>query len=117
MPGGGGLVIGMVSVSEETPRLGCPSMSVCCLEISLLRFPIMQMKNLESCSPLAWVVIWSRYLDKAFVEGEVVSDCVLPALLVLPVVGEIMQNIVEDTAQCELSFGAGTDSHYMIRAL
>ena len=77
-----------------------------------------QMENLESCSPLVWVVVWSRHIDEAFVEGEVVSDCVLSAaLLVLSVVGEIMQNVVEDTARCELSLGAGTDSHYTIRAL
>ena len=63
-------------------RLGCPSTSVCCLEISLLlSFPIMpQMENLESCSPLVWVVVWSRHIDEAFVEGEVVSDCVVSGL-------------------------------------
>ena len=64
--------------------------------------------------PLARVVVWSRYLDKAFVDGEVVSDCVLPALLVLSVVGEIVQNVVVDTAQCELSLGAGTDCRHTL---
>lgn len=39
---------------------------------------------------LAWIVVWPRNLDKAFVEGEIVSDGVLPPLFVLSVVREIL---------------------------
>lgn len=40
------------------------------------------------------------------------SDGILPALLVLSVVGEVLQNIVVDAAQCELPLGAGTNGHH-----
>ena len=40
----------------------------------------------------AWVVVVPRHLDKALVERKVVSDGVLPTLLVLPVVREVFHD-------------------------
>ena len=39
------------------------------------------------------------YLDKALVETEVVPDGVLPALLVAPVVGEVLDDELVDAVQ------------------
>lgn len=61
---------------------------------------------------VAWVFIRSRDLHKAFVEREVMSDGILPALLVLSVVWEVLQNIVVYAAQCELPLGTGTNRHH-----
>ena len=40
------------------------------------------------------------------------SDRVLPALLVLPVVGKVLHDVVVDAAQRQLSLRAGADSHH-----
>lgn len=40
------------------------------------------------------------------------SDRVLPALFVLPVVGKVLHDVVVDAAQRQLSLRAGADSHH-----
>ena len=61
---------------------------------------------------LAWVIVRSRNLHKALVEGEIVSNGVLPSLFVLPVVREVLHDVVVDPTQRELSLLAGPDSHH-----
>ena len=61
---------------------------------------------------LARVFMRSRDLHKAFVEREVMFDGILPALLVLSVVWEVLQNIVVYAAHCELPLGTGTNGHH-----
>jgi len=53
---------------------------------------------------LARVVVVPGYLDEALVEREVVTDRVLPALLVVSVVGEVTYDELIDPVQCEPLF-------------
>lgn len=61
---------------------------------------------------LAWVVVVSGDLDEAFVEGEVVSDGVLPALLVVAVVRKVLHDELVDAVQSELLLRAAADRHH-----
>ena len=58
------------------------------------------------------VVVRARNLDETLVQRQVVSYRVLPALLVLSVVGKVLEDVVVDTAQGELSLGAGAYCHH-----
>lgn len=61
---------------------------------------------------LAWVIVRPWNLHKTLVEGEIVPNGVLPPLLVLPIVWEVLHDVVIDPTQCELSLLAGPDSHH-----
>lgn len=61
---------------------------------------------------LAWIIIRPGNLYKTFVEGEVVPDGILPALLVLPIVREVFHDVVVNATEGELSLWAGADSHH-----
>ena len=58
------------------------------------------------------IVVGSWYFHEALVQREIVSDCVLPALLVLVIVRKVFQDVVVYAAQCELSFRTGANCHY-----
>ena len=48
---------------------------------------------------LAWPIWSSGYLDETVVEAEVVAQGVLPALRVLPVVGEVVHDELVDVGE------------------
>ena len=52
------------------------------------------------------------YFEEALVEAEVVSDGVLPALLVVAVVREVLHDELVDLAQCHPFLGAAADRHH-----
>ena len=54
----------------------------------------------------------SRHLDEALVETEVVTYRVLPALLVLAVVGKVGHDKLVDAVERELLVGAVADGHH-----
>ena len=60
----------------------------------------------------AWVIVWPGHLDKTFIEGEVVPNGILPALLVLTIVREVLHDVVIDATQCQLPLWAGAYSHH-----
>ena len=62
-------------------------------------------------APLTWLVGAPGDLDEAVVEGQVVSQGVLPALGVLPVVGEAVHDELVDLTQREHLLGAALDGH------
>ena len=69
---------------------------------------------------LALAAALPRHLDEALVEGEVVADGVLPALLVLLVVGELVDDELVDAAEgqpllARLLDGHGDESHVAVR--
>lgn len=61
---------------------------------------------------LAGVVVVSRHFHKALVQAEVVSDGVLPALPVLPVVRKVGHDVLVDTVEREPLLGAVADGHH-----
>lgn len=62
--------------------------------------------------PLPWVVVVPRHLNEALIEAEVVSDGVLPALLVLPVVREVFHDELVDAVQGEPFLRALPNRHH-----
>lgn len=62
--------------------------------------------------PFAWIVVRSGYFYETLIQGQVMSDRVLPALFVLSVIGKVFEDIIVNTTQCQFSFGTGTDRHY-----
>lgn len=61
---------------------------------------------------LARVVVVARYLHEALVEGQVVADGVLPALLVLAVVGEVLHDELIDAIERQALLGTLPDGHH-----
>ena len=60
---------------------------------------------------LAGSIRSSRYLDEAVVEGEIVSERVLPLLLILAVIGELFHYELVDVAQREHFLFGGLNGH------
>ena len=58
------------------------------------------------------VVVVPGHLDEALIEAEVVADGVLPALLVLPVVREVLHDELVDAVEREPLLGALPDGHH-----
>lgn len=61
---------------------------------------------------LARVVVVPGHLDEALIEAEVVSDGVLPALLVLPVVREVLHDELVDAVERQPLLWALPDGHH-----
>lgn len=61
---------------------------------------------------LAGVVVVPRHLDEALVQTQIVPDRILPALLVLPVIGEVPHDVLVDPVQREPLFRAVPDRHH-----
>lgn len=61
---------------------------------------------------LAGVVVVSRHLHEALVEAQVVSDRVLPALSVFPVVREVGHDVFIYAVQCESFLGTVPYRHH-----
>ena len=61
---------------------------------------------------LTRVVVVAGHLDEALVEAEVVSDGVLPALLVALVVREVLHDEFVDLAESHALLGAAADGHH-----
>ena len=53
----------------------------------------------------SWVVVVAGDLHKALIEAEIMPDRVLPALLVLPVIREVLHDELVDTVKCQLLIG------------
>ena len=58
-----------------------------------------------------WIVFVTRYLHKTFVQGQVVTDGVLPPAAVFSVEGEILHDVVVDLVQGKFLLGRGLDRH------
>ena len=54
---------------------------------------------------------FTYYLDEALVQGEIMADGVLPALLVLPVEGEFVDDELVDAVEGDLFVGRVGDGH------
>ena len=61
--------------------------------------------------PLAWPIWSSGYLDETVVEAEVVAQGVLPALRVLPVVGEVVHDELVDVGEGQHLLGTPHEGH------
>ena len=61
---------------------------------------------------LAGIVVRPGNLDEALIERKIMSNGVLPALLVLSVVGKVLHYVVVYSAQREFSLGARADRHH-----
>lgn len=61
---------------------------------------------------LPGVVVMSRHFDEAFIETQVVPDGVLPALLVLPVIREVLHDELVDAVEREPLLGTLSDGHH-----
>jgi len=62
-------------------------------------------------STFTWTTFVTWYFDEAVVEGEVVADGVLPALLVLLVVRKAFHDELVDTIQRDLLIASTLDGH------
>jgi len=60
----------------------------------------------------ARVVVVARNLDEALVEAQIVSDRVLPALLVLAVVREVADDELVNAVERQTLVGAAADRHH-----
>lgn len=60
----------------------------------------------------AWIVVGTGYFYETFIQGQVMSDRVLPALFVFSVVGKVLEDVVINATQCQFSFGTRTNRHY-----
>ena len=54
----------------------------------------------------------SGHFDEAFVERQIVSDGILPALFVVAVVGEVLHDEFVDAVESQSLLRAGTDGHH-----
>ena len=62
--------------------------------------------------PLSRVVIVARHFDEALVQREIVTDGVLPALPVVPVIREIRHDKLVDAVEGEPFLGGLPDGHH-----
>lgn len=61
---------------------------------------------------LTGVVVVAGHLDEALVETEIVADRILPALLVITVVGKVLHDELVDAVKGESFFGRLPDGHH-----
>lgn len=61
--------------------------------------------------PLSWPVWAARDFDEAIVEGEIVSEGVLPPLRVLPVEGEVVHDVFVDVIERKHLLAGALDGH------
>lgn len=54
----------------------------------------------------------ARHLDETLVQAQVVSDGVLPALLVVPIVGVVLHDVLVDAVEGEPLVGRRLDGHH-----
>ncbi|GMT06143.1 hypothetical protein PENTCL1PPCAC_28317, partial [Pristionchus entomophagus] len=60
----------------------------------------------------AGIIVGSGHFDEALVEGEIVPDRVLPALLVVAIVGVVGHDVVVDSGKCQSSLFARPNRHH-----
>lgn len=66
---------------------------------------------------LAGVVVMPGHLDETLVQAQIVSDGVLPALLVVPVEGIVAHDVLVDAVECEPLVGGRLDGHHNERVV
>lgn len=58
------------------------------------------------------VVVGSGYLYEALIQGEIMSYRVLPSLFILSVIRKILEDVIVNAAQRQLSLRTRTDRHH-----
>lgn len=54
----------------------------------------------------------TRHLDKAFIETKIVSNGVLPSLLIVAVIREILHDVLVNSIESQSFFGTLSDSQH-----